>query len=104
MQLVQKQLEQLGIYSQWDLLTLAERANPPENMEEWGDIPFVVGDWTIIFFYDCGELDYIDSFIHIPTGTIINFWDWDENHKWRNNLICWRSVGDLQRLLEASNK
>jgi len=94
-------LERLGIYSQWDLLALAEKAMPPDEQppesEEWcADIDFVVDGWIVRIFYDAGELDYIAEFIG-PDGTIFDFWEWPDGHPWKRDLINWSGVGDVER-------
>lgn len=91
-----------GIHSKWDLLAIAEKTDPPEEQpadsEDWcADVPFNVNGWVVRFFYDCGELDYITDFV-TPNGETIDFWDWSEDHPWKNTLMAWRSVGDLARL------
>ncbi len=101
-------LERLGIRTQWDLLDLAEKSNPPKEQpsvsKNWcTDVPFSVDGWVVWIFYDCGELDYITYFT-APDGTMIDFWEWDENHPWKNDLMNWRNVGDMHRLqLSAAN-
>jgi len=84
------------------LLEIAESANPPECCDRYfhEDIIMNAKDgWKISFFYDGDELDYINYFI-MPNGTIIDFWDWDEDKYYddKHLLMCWRSVGDLKRL------
>jgi len=38
-----------------------------------GDCAFVFGDWKIIFFNDCGELDYMDCAENLATHEKWNF-------------------------------
>jgi hypothetical protein len=98
-------LKRFNIDSWEQLLELAESVNPPDEQpndsSDWcGDKEFVTDKgWKVIIFYDCGELDYISHFI-TPDGEELDFWEWDEHHPWRANLINWREVGDLQRLRE----
>jgi len=83
-------------------LEIAEKANPPEILPSdspyWcSDMPIKTEEgWTVYFFYDCEELDYISHFVK-PDGTEIDFWDWEESEA-KEILICWRGVGDLDRL------
>ena len=98
-----KYLVECGIHSQWDLLEIAESANPPDNLDEhvWTEKTFDSSNgWKVVFFYDGDELDYIDTFIS-PDGTVINFWEWGDGHPWFNDLFNWRCVGDLVRLKES---
>jgi len=95
-------LERLGIYSQWDLLALAEKAMPPQYQPDdsvnwFADVPFYVDGWTVRIFYDCGELDYIDAFTG-PDGTTFDFWEWSDRHPWKRELMHWSGVGDMERL------
>jgi len=98
-----------GIGSWEELLQMAEDVNPPDyqpdDSDNWsGDTEYKLPTgWTVIIFYDCGELDYIDSFV-TPSGTIIDFWEWEEEHPWRQYLINWRGVGDLESLKEIDEK
>lgn len=92
----------LDKYGQWRLLEIAESANPPETQpgdsEYWcGDAEMQAKDgWKVIFFYDCGELDYIDAFV-MPDGTRLEvFADGYQSEQWPP-VMNWRSVGDLAR-------
>ena len=91
-------------FNQWDLLRIAEAANPPDEHQDQsfcGDETFSSCDgWQVVFFYDMGELDYIDHFV-TPTGYKIEFWDWPEPE--RELLTSWRGVGDLERFRLAPN-
>jgi len=93
----------LDKYDQWRLLEIAESANPPNNQssdsDDWcGDVEFIAKDgWKVIFFYDCGELDYIDSFV-TPEGMRLEvFVNGYQSEQWPP-VMNWRSVGDLTRL------
>ena len=91
----------------WELLEIAESTNAPEYLPEdssdcWSDVTFEAKNgWKVVIFYDGTELDYIDHFIK-PDGKIINFWDWPDEPDYYNSdkhiLMCWRNVGDLERL------
>lgn len=83
------------------LLELAEAASPPATPDDdyWCanatfDAP---GGWKVVIFYDCGDLDYIDSFV-TPDGVEIDFWKWDVRHPDRRTLMGWGGVGDIERL------
>ena len=82
----------------WEMLALVESVNPPAtDRERFGDRTFTApGRWQVVIFYDCGELDYIDSFI-TPEGEEIDFWDWPECEQ-KKILMSWRGTGDLKRL------
>jgi len=92
-------------YNVWKLLEIAESANVPDTQlndsPNWcTDVIFKARDgWKVVIFYDCGELDYISSFIN-PNGIIIDFWDWPES-KDKSILMAWRGNGDLERLQKA---
>ena len=90
--------------TQWEhLLQIAETVSaPPEqpsNSDNWcADVVFTApNDWKVSIFYDCGELDYIDKFV-TPSGHEINFWDWPQDHPWKDILMAWQGCGDLERL------
>jgi hypothetical protein len=99
-----------GKYDQFFLLEIAESANPPENQpgdsEDWcGDVEMLARDgWKVTFFYDCGELDYIDHFIS-PDGELIDVWPDTpfQGEEWLPTMN-WRSMGDLARLRRAQRK
>lgn len=94
----------LDKYDQWRLLEIAESANPPEtkpsDSENWcGDVELPAKDeWKVVFFYDCGELDYIDHF-ETPDGEKLEVWLGAEyqSEQWPP-VMNWRGVGDLARL------
>lgn len=78
------------------LLGLANEISPPikvddgvfENREF-----FCSNGWRVTFFYDGGDLDYIDHFTS-PTGEEIDFWEWPDGSSDREALINWR--GDVR--------
>jgi len=96
----------LDEYDQWKLLEIAESANPPNaNFEWYGDVKLPAKDgWKVTFYYDCGELDYIDSFV-TPDGVTLNVFGPDVvvGLEWPP-LMIWREVGDLKRLLKECQK
>lgn len=58
------------------LLGLLERVEIPASHSESADVTIDCRDgWKVVIFYDCGDLDYIDSFIS-PDGERIEWW-WD---------------------------
>ena len=97
-------VSRFGVTGWADLLKIAEEVNAPEKQPsdspKWcADVSFDhPTGWKVVIFYDCGELDYIDHFV-TPDGTDIEFWDLPEDDTWKNYLINWRGVGDLERLL-----
>ena len=106
------------MYDVWDLLEIAESTNAPyeqaADSPNWcGDVLFDAKDgWKVSIFYDCGGLDYIESFIN-PKGIVIDFWEWpgdchdheaDDFNNAKNILINWRGIGDLKRLKELEGK
>lgn len=78
-------------YSADFLLDIANTADCPRiNREhDFGDQPFPAKDgWTVVIFYDAGDLDYIAHFL-TPDGEEIDFWKWPESED-RDRLIAWR--------------
>lgn len=59
------------------LLGLLEGVDiPGTDKADACDVTFECRDgWKVVIFYDCGGLDYIDSFID-PAGNTLNWW-WD---------------------------
>jgi hypothetical protein len=55
--------------------------------------------WCVVFFYDCGELDYIDHFVR-PDGAILDVWpDGGVDQSECQGIVgSWRSCGDLARM------
>lgn len=51
----------------------------PVTVEWWeaycGDVGFYFGDWLIVFFNDCMELDYVDN-VTAPDGRTAQYSDW----------------------------
>ena len=93
------------------LLQMVHDCNPPEYQDgDWVfDVTLNANDgWKINLFYDCGELDYIDSFVY-PDEKVIDVWEpmtierftfeADAGHPF-NPLLCWRGCSDTQRLLD----
>ncbi|MGE8128485.1 hypothetical protein ACQKQD_16040 [Methylobacterium sp. NPDC080182] len=84
----------------WTLLDIVESANPPDYLEdEYSNVTFGARDgWSVTFFYDCGELDYIDNII-TPDNLVIEPWEWPAGAPGRQVLMNWRSVGCQARLM-----
>jgi hypothetical protein len=99
--------KQHGITSWVNLLEIAESANPPITFytedDWWGEVTFqAMNGWKVVIYYDGDTIAFIDSFVE-PDGTVIDFWDWPEDHPWRNYLKLWSNVGDLERLKRLQN-
>ncbi|MBY0251367.1 MAG: hypothetical protein K2X54_08300, partial [Methylobacterium organophilum] len=54
--------------------------------------------WQVSFFYDVGELDYIDT-IRSPEGVVVSPWDWPMGAPGGNMLRAWGGVGCRARLM-----
>ena len=80
------------------------RANPTghDDSDDWcGDVELPARDgWKVTFFYDCGELDYIDHFI-TPSGEKLEVWSDEYQTEHLPAVMCWRSMGDLARLKDG---
>jgi hypothetical protein len=63
-----------------------------------GDVEFFAGDWRIVFFNDCNELDYVDN-VTSPDGMIAEFSDWAKNPL---ALLTGKERAALQRILEKA--
>lgn len=89
----------------WTLLDIVESANPPDYMDdEYSDVPLPARDgWQVSFFYDVGELDYIDR-ITSPDGVVCSPWDWPYGAPGGNTLRAWGSVGSRARLMALNKK
>ncbi len=77
------------------LLSLADEINPPAKIDDaaFGNREFICSNgWRVTFFYDGGDLDYIDHFAS-PDGRVIDFWDWPDDLPERDVLINWRPAG-----------
>lgn len=97
----------LDNWGQMFLLEIASSANPPDTQPgdspDWcGDVTLSARDgWQVCFFYDCGELDYIDHFI-TPTGERLDVWpDGYQGDQWPP-VMCWRGVSDTERFRPVS--
>ena len=89
----------LDKYDQWKLLEIAESANPPKINDAWFcniELPAKDG-WKVVFFYDAGKLDYIESFV-MPDGTRLEVWVDDYQSEHWPPVMNWCKVGDLKRI------
>lgn len=77
----------------------AESTNPPETVpNEGSDLTLTTpSGWQVSYFYDVGELDYIDE-IRSPEGLVVDFWEWPMGAPGAGFLRAWIRVGDLARL------
>ncbi len=83
----------------WTLLDIVESANPPGYLDDGSDVTLQARDsWQVSFFYDVGDLDYIDR-ITTPEGLVFSPWDWPAGAPGRQVLMNWRGVGDREWLL-----
>jgi len=89
----------LDLYDQWELLEIAESTCAPKQNNAWyGDVEILAKDgWRVVFYYDCGELDYIDCFI-MPDGTILDVWPNGYESEQSPPVMAWRGEGDIDRL------
>ena len=97
-----------------NLLNVAHEAVSLESIEpgEWAEIPFVASNgWTVVVFYDCGDLDYIDHFLS-PTGERLGLWDGELDPRLDDapsedvwpTLRYWRGRDSTSRLLKIANE
>jgi len=91
-------------YDVWELLAIAESANPPEHKVDcYWEVEMQARDgWYVSFSYDCGELDFIGYWLS-PDSEKIEPWEMPESHD-RDIMIAWRSVGCRARLLELHQR
>lgn len=88
----------------WTLLDISESANPSEYSDNDPDLTLPARDgWSVSFFYDCGELDYIDH-ITTPDGLSTCPWDWPAGAPGQQDLMNWRSMGDRARLMAMRDR
>lgn len=85
------------------MFELAESANPPNHLVNqdgwWTEVEFKTPDgWSVWFFYDGDELDYIDYLVS-PDGSKLDPWasEYDDTSM-RDAVVWWCGVGDLERL------
>ena len=89
----------------WELLEIAESINAPDKDEEifTGNRTFdAKNGWKVVVFYDCPEIDYIDSFVD-PFGQVYNVWDtcfglFGLSAEDISLLQSWNKCGDIARL------
>lgn len=88
----------LDSFGQLALVEIANSANPPDDNPDWyGEVTLPArGGWQVCFFYDCGELDYIDHFI-TPAGLPLSVWvDGYSSEQWPP-VMNWRGTRDTER-------
>lgn len=98
----------LDKWGQMFLLDIASSANPPNvqpyNSGVWcGEVVLNARDgWKVCFFYDAGQLDYIDYFI-TPEGEKLNVWpDHYISEQWPP-VMNWSGVSDTERFRDLLN-
>ena len=92
----------LDKWGQMFLLEIASSAAPPDTQP--GDSPDWCGDvtrpardgWHVCFFYDCGELDYIDHFVAPDGEKLAVFEDGYQSEQWPP-VMNWRGNADTER-------
>jgi hypothetical protein len=92
----------LDKWGQMFLLEIASSAAPPDTQPgdspDWcGDVTLPARDgWKVCFFYDCGDLDYIDHFV-TPEGEKLDvFADGYQSEQWPP-VMCWSGNADTER-------
>ncbi|MES2685504.1 MAG: hypothetical protein V4706_01715 [Pseudomonadota bacterium] len=93
----------LDKWGQIFLLEIASSAAPPNTQPSdstnWcGDVtlPGRAG-WKVCFFYDCGDLDYIDHFV-TPDGEKLEvFVEGYDSEQWPP-VMLWGGISDTERL------
>jgi hypothetical protein len=92
----------LDKWGQMFLLDIAHSAAPPKTQPcdspDWcGDVTLPALDgWKVCFFYDCGELDYIDHFV-TPEGEKLEVWPNDYQSEQSPPVMNWRDTSDTER-------
>ena len=94
----------LDKWGQAVLLEIAHSAGPPDTQP--GDSPNWCGEvtlagrdgWRVCFFYDCGELDYIDHFV-TPDGERLDVWPDDYQSEQGAPVMNWRGTSDTERFV-----
>lgn len=88
----------------WILLDIVESTNAPEYQDAYCNLTMPARDgWSVTFFYDVGELDYIDHII-TPDNLVISPWDWPYGAPGGNTLRAWGSVGCRARLMDLHRR
>lgn len=84
----------------WTLLAIVESTNPPDCIpNEGSDLTLTTSEgWQVSYFYDIGELDYIDE-IRSPDGLVIDPWEWPMGAPGGSTLMAWRGVGHRSWLM-----
>lgn len=66
-----------------------------------GDAKLRIGDYEVVIFNDCNELDYVDSAI-APDGRTGNFDEWDNSNTDPVALLTDAEQSQLQHRLESA--
>jgi hypothetical protein len=66
-----------------------------------GDVAVMVGDWRMVFFNDCGELDYCAS-ARAPDGREGDFDEWYDDQQEPVELLTPEEYRDFERMLEQA--
>lgn len=92
----------LDKWGQMFLLEIASSAAPPDSQPgastDWcGEVTLPAsGGWKVCFFYDCGDLAYLDHFI-TPDGEKLDvFAEGYQSEKWPP-VMNWRGNADTER-------
>jgi hypothetical protein len=64
-----------------------------------GNCGFWFGEWQIVFFNDCGELDYTD-WARSPDGRQTSFDAWWDEHDEPVSLLSMEELAAMEELLE----
>lgn len=93
-------------WGQRELIEIAHSANPPDDYPgsspNWGgDVTLPARDgWQVCFFYDCGELDYIEHFV-TPSGEKLEVWPDGYDSDQSAPIMVWRGTSDTRSLIDA---
>lgn len=68
-----------------------------------GDCEFRVGDWTIVFFNDCDELDYCDR-ASAPDGRVGDFDEWMDIGHDPIGMLDSSEIAELEALLSSAKR
>jgi hypothetical protein len=81
-----------------EIQVLLDRADWSWEIAYAGDVGFWFGDWKIVFFNDCDDLDYCDS-AEAPDGRRAEFIDWRDANEEPTALLSLGELGALETLL-----
>lgn len=66
-----------------------------------GDVSFRIGEYLVVIFNDCDELDYVDSAV-APDGRAGDFDEWDNSNTEPVSLLTSNERLQLQHRLESA--